>query len=166
MANITEMKIIFYTGTGFKGFEAPEHPTGYKLVPEIYLQEYKQAYAEAKRNALPILNPEIIQQGSGLKIELNLLDYNPKTGIDYDWPGSFSIEKRSWINNNGIKHEGEESIILSIPNTVKPENSAHSFSEGSEYRFESKTKTAEETLREELESLRKENAMLREQLSK
>lgn len=174
------MKIIFWNGTELKGFEAPEKEKFmyiHDLVTNettLDFTEYKKAYAEAKRNALPILNPEDI---SKLPMELQFGKIVPDR--DYNWPGEWEVVQYTCNHTKGKKEiecprsqiefpdccgKQESVIILSLPNQpVKSENSAHGFSEGSDeeyniphphnrpetkvlgvFKSESKTKTAEE----------------------
>jgi hypothetical protein len=137
------MKNIFYDGKIWKGFEAPEKPeVSKKHLHPLHWHEYEKAYAEAKRNALPVLNPEILK---GISY-LDLKSY----GEDYDWPGAWEVVEQYWTGIGLFKNyripdyvtikddsllkglsNNRKVIVLSLPEPVKPE---------------SKTKTAEEIL--------------------
>jgi hypothetical protein len=89
------MNKIFYDGKWFAFVAPDEQYHACEQLPDhdcVMCAGYKQAYAEARAKALPVLNSEIIQKGSGIKVELNLSKYEPKTDIDYDWPGEMKLK--------------------------------------------------------------------------
>jgi hypothetical protein len=152
------MKVIFYTGTEWKGFEAPKKPNNYTYHSEVDDIKYNKAYAEAKRNALTVLNKEVIQQAIVYK---NGLNDTPIADYDYDWPGELEV-KNNYTPSLGFGTLQESyGIVLSLPNTIKPEDKSdeeypdiphpHNRSETKVlgvFKREIKTKTVEESLRD------------------
>jgi hypothetical protein len=138
-------KKIFYDGKIWKGFEAPEKPAKIVGSPARWI-EYHQAYAEAKRNALPIINPEFLDTLiDTLPFPTNRIIRLRKENEEFVWPGSWEVKYQYkavrevvywtdchvsvWQTLKDKKGLTRKVIVLSLPEPVKPE---------------SKTKTAEE----------------------
>lgn len=150
------MKTIFYTGTEFKGFEAPEKPEFQASENEdaIAMRRYELAYAEAKRNAITIANPEIINKVTFYPANTIIINGIPKKQ-DLEWPGEWEVKTEQYCTEPGCSipnmclhlqqdnptlcgHESKKIIVLSPLNQfVKPENSGHSYSEGCDIDFNS-----------------------------
>lgn len=141
------MKTIFYTGTEWKGFEAPEkeyymRPSPFAIMDgKTYLDKkgYNRDYAAARAAALPILNPEIgiMKSSKGEECMFDgYMSYGEvpyyktiKEGEEYSWLGGWEVNEYCGA---------QKMIVLSLPNTVKPEsNSSHGYSEGSDIDFNS-----------------------------
>src|SRR5687767_4289181 len=101
------LKLIFENGE-WKGFEAPEKPEkveelhtkgglhvyvgGDVFGHEKQLKKWEKAYAEARANAMKVLNPEIMDD---FQFELTLPKHNDGVeGKGYDWPGSYEIKDK------------------------------------------------------------------------
>jgi hypothetical protein len=118
-----ELKVFF--SEIWKGFEAPEKPMRGELETDYdetrNIDKYNQAYAEAKRNALPVLNEEVIQQAMIYK---NGLNDKPLNDYDYVWPGTWEVRQRSAIEMSlaGEYDKGPtHGYVLSLPEPVKPD---------------------------------------------
>lgn len=117
------LKLIFENGE-WKGFEAPEKP--HFKQPLADTLEYLKAYAEARANAMKVLNPEIVEAFTETKEwTINKLK---QQGEEYDWTGSYEL-KQSMYFRPGMNHEFliPEGYVLSLPS-----NSAIGYSKGSE----------------------------------
>jgi hypothetical protein len=142
-----EKKIFYSEDKVWKGFEAPEK--------EYYLKRfgsfstaYAEAYAEAKRNALQIINPEIIQESEQFPYDVYKIINGISDPQDYVWPGTWEVKTERVSNvEKGKEEDSSYGIILSLPEPVKltPEQAAK-VEEGMNLwrgKPESKTKTEE-----------------------
>jgi hypothetical protein len=114
---------IFYNGTQWRAFEAPEKS-------ETWHDE-EAALSEAAKNSLPVLNEEVaVFQPKGLNPDtkefyfhthLGMKDFQVKIGEYYDWPGGAYIRG---LNHEGKTFEGDgvcasEGYVLTPPAPVK-----------------------------------------------
>jgi hypothetical protein len=91
---------IFYRDSKWKGFETPAKP---EFKGDYFLhygpqKKYEADYAEARANALEVLNPEILKQ-------VGYLDLDHKDG-EFDWSGTWSYSRPKLADHF---------IILSLP---------------------------------------------------
>jgi len=114
-------KRIFYDGI-WKGFEAPEEPTN-----DEQIADYKMIYAEAKRNALQIINPEIIQESEQFPYDVYKIINDIADPHDYVWPGAWEVDYK-WEGSEYSEKETNRpsGYFLSLPEPVKltPEQAA------------------------------------------
>lgn len=110
------MNKIFFNGTHWLGFIAPEKQM-YAYIHNLVTNTtrvdeyaYDQAYAEAKRGALPILNPEIIEESNDFPYDVYKIVNEICDPSDYTWPGDMT--EQVW----------RQGYVLSLPNSAKDES--------------------------------------------
>jgi hypothetical protein len=107
--------------TYFKGewfaYEAPEKPQAFGPSEEgvELMKQYKINLQQAKANALPVLNPEILNK-LPIPAQNHLPDTTdkifPQEGVEYDWPGTMKKQKFPFLDGGW-----KDGYILSLPET-------------------------------------------------
>jgi hypothetical protein len=109
-------KIFFKSGQWF-AYEAPEKPQAFGPSEEgvELMKQYKINLQQAKTNALPVLNPEILNK-LPIPAQNHLPDTTdkvfPQEGVEYDWPGTMKKQKFPFLDGGW-----KDGYILSLPET-------------------------------------------------
>lgn len=107
-------KIFTLNDKDWYGFIAPEKPeySGDKIDKGTMLRRYREAYATAKAEALPILNPEIIEFELSAEYKTIFINGDEiNESEDYEWPGGMDVGTLDLYDYRGY--------ILSLPNSAK-----------------------------------------------